>query len=99
MTRKLTIQEVNALDEHRFVGELGFLFESSPWIAAQAWHARPFASLDHLHQALCEVMYAAPVEQQLSLIRAHPDLVGRSALAGTLAPESAKEQASAGLEQ
>jgi OHCU decarboxylase len=37
------------------------------------------------------------LEQQLALIRAHPDLVGRAALAGTLTRESNGEQASAGL--
>jgi OHCU decarboxylase len=35
--------------------------------------------------------------KQLSLIRAHPDLVGRLALAGQLTKESTNEQASAGL--
>ena len=36
---------------------------------------------------------------QLALIRAHPDLAGRAALAGELTPESAGEQASAGLDR
>jgi len=35
--------------------------------------------------------------KQLALIRAHPDLVGRATLAGTLTRESTGEQASAGL--
>ena len=33
----------------------------------------------------------------MQLINAHPDLVGRAALQGTLTPESTGEQASAGL--
>jgi OHCU decarboxylase len=36
-------------------------------------------------------------KKQLALIRAHPDLVGRAAAAGTLTRESAREQAGAGL--
>ena len=36
-------------------------------------------------------------EKQLALIRAHPDLAGRAALAGTLTRESTSEQAGAGL--
>ncbi|MDQ5823128.1 MAG: 2-oxo-4-hydroxy-4-carboxy-5-ureidoimidazoline decarboxylase [Chloroflexota bacterium] len=95
----MTIEEVNSLDREQFVGRLGFLFEGSPWIAEQAWHARPFASPDDLHQALCRVMYGAAQEQQVSLIRAHPDLVGRAALSGSLTPESTREQASAGLDR
>ncbi len=95
----MTIQEVNSLDQEQFVGRLGFVFEGSPWIAARAWHSRPFADLDDLHRALCDVMYAATVEEQLSLIRAHPDLVGRAALSGSLTPESTREQASADLDR
>jgi 2-oxo-4-hydroxy-4-carboxy-5-ureidoimidazoline decarboxylase len=93
----LTLGEINVLDRDDFVARLGFVFESSPWIAAEAWHARPFRSLDHLHETMCEVMYDAAPGQKLALIRAHPDLVGRAALTGTLSPESKGEQASAGL--
>lgn len=95
---RMTIPEINALDRDEFMARLGFLFEGSPWIAAETWPARPFASAEHLHQALCDVMYRAPQERQLALIRAHPDLVGRAALAGTLTPQSTGEQAAAGLD-
>ncbi len=37
--------------------------------------------------------------RQLALIRAHPDLAGRLALAGQLTEDSTKEQASAGLDR
>ncbi|MEA2574075.1 MAG: 2-oxo-4-hydroxy-4-carboxy-5-ureidoimidazoline decarboxylase [Chloroflexia bacterium] len=95
----MTIKQINSLGQEQFVAKLGFLFEGSPWIAEQAWHARPFTGLDDLHQALCRVMYEATQEPQLSLIRAHPDLVGRAALSGSLTPESTREQASAGLDR
>lgn len=94
----LTLEQVNSLDATQFVARLGWLFEGSPWIAAEAWPARPFSSLNDLHIALCDVMYNAPPEKQVALIRAHPDLVGRAALAGTLTPESTSEQAAAGLD-
>ncbi len=96
--RQLTLQEINTLDQNAFITALGSLFEGPPWIVTQAWHARPFTSPEHLHQALCEVIYNTPVEQQVALISAHPDLVGRAALAGTLSTESTSEQASAGLD-
>lgn len=96
---QMTLQDVNALDQEHFVAVLGTLFEGPPWIVTQGWHARPFASLDQLYQALCNVMYNAPVEQQIALLQAHPDLVGQAALAGTLTPESTHEQASAGLDR
>ena len=96
---RMTLREINALDQDGFVTALGFVFEGSPWIAARAWQARPFGSLTHLHRSLCDVMYNASVEQQVALIRAHPDLVGQAALAGTLTPVSTQEQASAGLDR
>lgn len=93
----MTIEDINALDQEEFTAHLGFLFEGSPWIAAEAWPRRPFQDATNLHYVLCDVMYHARAERQLALIRAHPDLVGRAAQAGTLTPESTREQAAAGL--
>jgi OHCU decarboxylase len=95
----ITLAAVNALGHEDFVAVLGPLFEHSPWIAAATWPARPFASLDELHQALCATMYAAPVERQVALIKAHPDLAGKAAIAGELTAASTREQSSAGLGQ
>ncbi len=98
MTRKkLSLQEINAFNQDRFTTELTPLFEGPPWIVTQAWQARPFASRDALYQTLCQIMFQAPREQQERLLNAHPDLVGRAALAGTLSSESTGEQAAAGL--
>jgi 2-oxo-4-hydroxy-4-carboxy-5-ureidoimidazoline decarboxylase len=96
---KLSINRINELEHQAFVETFGLLFEGSPWIASQAWHARPFASIGDLHEKLCAVTYGATREQQLALIRAHPDLVGRAALASTLTPQSTGEQAAAGLDR
>ncbi len=41
----------------------------------------------------------APREARIGLIRAHPDLAGRAAIAGELTPESMREQAAAGLDR
>jgi 2-oxo-4-hydroxy-4-carboxy-5-ureidoimidazoline decarboxylase len=98
-TPYLSLDAVNAFDQQAFVAALGGLFEGPPWIVAQAWYAGPFASVDQLYQALCDVMQGASSEQQVALIRAHPDLVGRAALAGALSPASTSEQAAAGLDR
>jgi 2-oxo-4-hydroxy-4-carboxy-5-ureidoimidazoline decarboxylase len=99
MPGSLTLREVNSFDLDTFVARLGSLFEGPPWIVAAAWHARPFSSRDHLHSALCTMMNAASVEKKVALIQAHPDLVGRAALTGTLSPASTGEQAAAGLDR
>jgi OHCU decarboxylase len=52
-----------------------------------------------LAQAMSAAMRALPREEKLALIKAHPDLAGRLALAGEVTADSAKEQASAGLDR
>jgi OHCU decarboxylase len=100
MTRsRLTLEQLNSADQATFVALVGWVFEGSPWVAAGAWAARPFADREALHRALGAAMGAAPEAQQIALIQAHPDLVGRAARAGTLTPESTREQAAAGLDR
>ena len=90
---------LNVLSEANFVAALGGIFEHSPWVAAGAYQARPFGSPAELHSAMCAVVAAADVEMQLGLIRAHPDLAGKAALAGELTDASSTEQAGAGLDR
>jgi 2-oxo-4-hydroxy-4-carboxy-5-ureidoimidazoline decarboxylase len=95
---KLTIQQVNQMSEGEFVSVFGGVFENSPHIARRAYRAGSFRDLNGLHQALCSVLDGLDVETKEALIGAHPDLVGRAALLGTLSAESTREQASAGLD-
>ena len=95
----MTLAQLNSLPCDEFVRVVGPVFEHSPWIAEATWARRPFAGVEQLHGALCQTVRDASESQKLALIRAHPDLVGRAALAGTLTRESTGEQASAGLSQ
>ncbi|MFL6863973.1 MAG: 2-oxo-4-hydroxy-4-carboxy-5-ureidoimidazoline decarboxylase [Allosphingosinicella sp.] len=70
------------------------LFERSPWVEARADARR---SSGDRHGDLMAVVYDAAPEEQLALIRAHPELAGKAAVALTEA--SAAEQASAGLDR
>ena len=90
---------LNGLSCEEFVRIIGPVFEHSPWIAEATWPKRPFENREALHAALRETVHTAGEEKQLALIHAHPDLVGRLALAGQLTHESTGEQASAGLNQ
>ena len=80
----LSIAQIDALERDAFVAQLGGIYEHSPWVAERAWRARPFRSRDALHAAMEKVVAAASQEEQLALIRAHPELAGRLALAGQL---------------
>jgi 2-oxo-4-hydroxy-4-carboxy-5-ureidoimidazoline decarboxylase len=95
----MTLEEVNRLGREEFVSRLGSVFESSPWVAERAWGSRPFGSFSELHGAMVEAVDEASEERRMDLIRAHPDLAGRAAVAGELTPESTSEQASAGLDR
>lgn len=90
---------LSALSEAEFVTLLGGIFEGSPWIAREVYAQRPFGSLDELHCAMCDAVAGAGVEAQLELIRAHPDLAGKAAIAGELTAASSAEQAGAGLDR
>ncbi len=92
-----TLADINALDRAAFTSTLGFVFEHSPWVIERAFAAGPFASLEALHAAAMAVLAAASPDERLTLIRAHPELAGKAAIADELTPESRSEQAGAGL--
>jgi len=96
----MTLSEVNALDRDAFVAAFGGIFEDSPWVAWRAWDSRPFASSPSvsradLHRAMTRQVESASRDEQLALLRAHPDLGARA----RMSRESAREQAGAGLDQ
>src|SRR4030095_13373556 len=90
----MTLADANTLTCDRFVSSLGWVFERSPWVAERAWNRRPFASIEHLHEAMMAEMFAARAEEQLALLRAHPDLGARARMSDA----STGEQAGAGLD-
>jgi allantoate deiminase/N-carbamoyl-L-amino-acid hydrolase len=92
-----TLEYLNACSPAEFVETLGGIYEHSPWIPPRAAKQRPFASLTALKLALHAAVTAASEDEQLGLIRAHPELAGKAAIAGTLTKESTGEQAKAGL--
>lgn len=93
----MNLAAINALDEAAFVAILGGIFEHSPWVARRAFAARPFASVDALHAAMTGVVRRAGRDEQLALIRAHPELAGRAMVANALTADSTSEQSGAGL--
>lgn len=91
----MTIAELNACDSPRFVDAIGWAFEHSPWVAERAWRHRPFASVDELHAAMMREVARASIDEQLALLRAHPDLGTRARMTDS----SAAEQSGAGLDR
>jgi 2-oxo-4-hydroxy-4-carboxy-5-ureidoimidazoline decarboxylase len=89
------------MDRQEFVARFGSIFEHSPWVAERAHDAglREPLSAEGVHAALCDAFRAASDEEKLGVLRAHPDLAGKLAIAGKLTEDSRKEQAGAGLDQ
>ena len=103
-TSPLSVAAVNALDGADFTARFGDVAEHSPWVAERAAAARPFATREAVVAAFVAAVREAPPESQLALIRAHPDLADRTAVAkdagsADIAAASRREQAGAGLDR
>lgn len=90
------------LDRSAFVARYGGVFEHSPFIAERAFDAgsieEPLSAVS-VHAALAAQFRAASEAERLGVLRAHPDLAGKLAIAGGLTEDSRKEQAGAGLDR
>lgn len=95
----LSIDQVNQMGREQFVAEFGGLFQGPPWIAEQAYDARPFEDVYALRRAFHDVLFEASSDQQLELIRAYPDIgsVFRGDISASVL--SVKDQAFAGLDR
>ncbi len=85
----------------RFVERFGGIIEHSSWVAERAWALELGPAHDSstgVHSALVRAFRSASPEEQLGVLRAHPDLAGKLAAARRLTPESTAEQASAALD-
>ncbi|MDI9332876.1 MAG: 2-oxo-4-hydroxy-4-carboxy-5-ureidoimidazoline decarboxylase [Cytophagales bacterium] len=78
---------------------LNGLYEHSPWVVDRTLSQYPqgFASLAALKAALAYTVQTATRDEQLALIRAHPELAGKAMVDKTLTSESTNEQGKAGL--
>ena len=95
----LTFTQINAMPQAEFVAVFGGLFEHSPWVAENAWAARPFKDAADLHAKMAAAMHAAPYARALALLRAHPELAGRAMVSQSLTADSTNEQTRSGLTQ
>ena len=97
----LSLEQLNAANASEFVALLDGTYEHSPWVAEGAVQQRPFTSLAALKAALVASVRGSgrstAREQQLTLIRAHPELAGKAMVSRSLTAESSREQGNAGL--
>ena len=89
------------MNREEFVQTFGGVYEHSQWIAKAVFASgvtEDHDTISGIHGALRNVVDTAHYGRQLALLRAHPDLVGKMAVAGRLTTESKIEQASAQLD-
>jgi len=87
-----------ASNREKFLRRYGGVYERSPWVAEQCYEqARGIGDPDRLANIFARCVEEADEEAQLALIRAHPDLADRAAIAGELGAASSEEQQSAGI--
>ena len=91
----MTLEALNQLDRSEFVAAVGWIFEHSPWVSERAYDKKPFRDMEALHGAMIAEVAQARSEEQLALLRAHPDLGTRAKLSDA----SASEQSGVGLDQ
>lgn len=90
------------MEREKFVSRFGGVFEKSSWIADVAWGKgiEPHdIDLDSIYRAMVSAFRGGGIERQIAVLRSHPDLAGRLALAGHLTPASLAEQSFAGLDK
>lgn len=95
----MPVETVNLMEDAEFVDVFGDIAEHSPWVASTAAVRRPYATRENMIAAFQAAIGEAGVDEQHALLRAHPDLAGKAAIAGDLTDDSAREQAEAGLDR
>ena len=93
----LTLARLNGAPHKDFVALLAGTYEHSPWVSERAWPRGPFLTLAQLKRTLVEVVTEAERDEQLALLRSHPELAGKAMAAGTMTAESSHEQGRVGL--
>jgi len=95
----VSLDALNSADRNAFAAAVGEVMELAPWVADEAYAARPFASVAALYQAMTQAVSNATNQRQRALIDGHPDLAGKAAREGKLTADSTAEQAGAGLDR
>jgi 2-oxo-4-hydroxy-4-carboxy-5-ureidoimidazoline decarboxylase len=99
MSQRVSLDALNKAEKPEFVRLLDGLFEHAPWVAETAFSSRPFPTVTNLHDAMMAAVRGRSKPDQIAFVSAHPDLAGKAARAGNIAPESVAEQAGLGIDR
>jgi len=98
---KLIDPPPHSLSRTAFINVYGSIYEHSPWVAETLYDSgltETDRDPNHLAGRMAAIVNAGGTARQMALLRAHPELAGKLAVAGKLTADSTAEQASAGLD-
>jgi 2-oxo-4-hydroxy-4-carboxy-5-ureidoimidazoline decarboxylase len=90
------------LSPDSLLAKFGGVYEHSAWITETLYDQKGRSGTEkpsELAGAMVKILASTPQDLQMALLRAHPELTGKLAWAGTLPPSSAFEELDAGLDQ
>ena len=92
------INKINNLSQSKFIQIFANIFEKTKWIADRLYNQKPFDSFEDLRLKMLEIFKNSSKENQLKILRSHPDLADKTKI-GLLTTNSRAEQDSSGLNQ
>lgn len=97
-SRAYRLDQVNGMEQQEFIQALGDIFEHSPEVAEQAWSARPFRTVDGLHEAMMAGILRRDTDDCKAFLGRHPELSAEALRGRAMAAASVAEQSGAGLD-
>ena len=94
----IMINKINNLSQSEFIKIFGNIFEQTKWIAERAYNQKPFNNVEDLCSKMLEIFETTSKDNQLKIIRAHPDLADKTKVS-LLGQDSRKEQHKVRLDQ
>ena len=94
----ILINKINNLSQSKFIEIFANIFEKTKWIAERLHNQKPFNSFEDLCLKILEIFRTTSKENQLKIIRAHPNLADKKKIS-LLNIDSRAEQNRAGLDQ
>ena len=94
----IMINKINNLSQSKFIEIFSNIFEKTKWIAEKLYNQKPFDSFEDLCSKMLEIFKTTSKENQLKIIRAHPDLANKTKIS-LLTSDSLTEQNRAKLDQ
>ncbi len=94
----ILINKINNLSQIKFNEIFANIFEKTKWIAERLYNQKPFNNFEDLCSKILEIFKTTSKENQLKIIKAHPDLADKTKIS-LLNIDSRTEQNKAGLNQ